>query len=189
MGWEVRALGDLCEMDCRGIKPDDPAAPQLRFVGAENVNSGIGTFNFGARSRVGDQKSVAFLFDEHHVLYGKLRPYLNKVATPDFPGKCSTELVPLLPRNGVNREFVAEFLRQKETVNFVMVSVTGSRMPRADMKALLSMPIPVPPSDAQRQFAEIIETARAADSVSETALACVSALNDSLMSLLLGNVA
>ena len=152
-------LGALCEMDRQGIRPDDPLAAELPFVGVENVAGGTGLLNFDTDSRVGDQKSTAFRFDPRHVLYGKLRPYLNKVAVPDFAGRCSTELVPLLPRDGVDRDFLAHLLRRKETVEFVMASVTGARMPRTDMKVLMSMPVPFPPLDEQRRIAGILNRA------------------------------
>ena len=149
-------LGELCEMDRQGIQPDDPLTVELPFVGVENVVSGTGVMNFDTDSRIGGQKSTAFRFDRRHVLYGKLRPYLNKVAVPEFNGRCSTELVPLLPGNGVDRDFLAHLLRRKETVEFVMASVTGSRMPRADMKVLMSMPVPFPTLDEQRRIAGIL---------------------------------
>ena len=149
-------LGKLCEMDRQGIQPDDPLTAELPFVGVENVVGGTGILNFDADSRIGGQKSTAFRFDQRHVLYGKLRPYLNKVAVPEFAGRCSTELVPLLPRNGVDRDFLAHLLRRKETVEFVMASVTGSRMPRTDMKILMSMPVPLPTLDEQRWIADIL---------------------------------
>lgn len=190
MGWPMRVLGDLCKMDRNTIKPSDPSASKLRFVGVENVDSGTGTFNFETRSRVGEQKSTAFLFDERHVLYGKLRPYLNKVATPDFDGRCSTELVPLLPRNGVNRDFLAELLRREETVEYVKKSVTGSRMPRTDMNSLLAMRIPAPPYTYQLNFAEIVVAAQAVADVAETGSVTASMLSDAFMSQLLeGGVA
>ena len=87
-------LGELCEMDRQGIQPDDPLTADLPFVGVENVVGGTGILNFDTDSRIGGQKSAAFRFDRRHVLYGKLRPYLNKVAVPEFAGRCSTELVP-----------------------------------------------------------------------------------------------
>ena len=186
MNWEVRALGDLCEMDRRTIKPDDPAASELRFVGVENVVSGTGALNFETHSRVGAQKSSAFRFDERHVLYGKLRPYLNKVATPDFAGRCSTELVPLLPRSGVNREFLAELLRQEKIVAFVNKSVTGSRMPRTDMISLLQLRVPAPSLDAQQQFAKLIAHARTASERGRASSETTRTLNASLMDNLLG---
>lgn len=152
-------LGELCDMDRRGLRPDDPVAAPLPLLGVENVGSDTGALNLDTGSRVGDGKSTSFRFDERHVLYAKLRPYLNKVATPEFAGRCSTELVPLLPRPGVERQFLAHLLRRKETVTFVMSSITGSRMPRADMKVLMSMRVPLPPPEEQRRIVDILNRA------------------------------
>ena len=155
----ITPLGELCDMDRQGLQPDDPVASRLPFVGVENVASDTGIINFDNGSRTGSQKSATFRFDERHVLYAKLRPYLNKVATPEFAGRCSTELVPFLPRKGVDRDFIAWLLRRKETVEYVMASVTGSRMPRTDMKALMSLTVPLPPLNEQRRIADILNRA------------------------------
>ncbi len=159
MASRIVPLGELCDLDRRGLRPDEPDAARLPLLGVENVDSGTGAVNLNTRSRVGGGKSTSFRFDERHVLYAKLRPYLNKVATPEFAGRCSTELVPLLPRPGVDRDFLAYLLRRGETVAFVMSSVTGSRMPRADMKALMSMPAPLPSLDEQRRIVDILNRA------------------------------
>lgn len=152
-------LSELCEMDRQGLHPDNPISSDLPFVGVEHIESRSGAFNFDSGSRIGNQKSTTFRFDDRHVLYAKLRPYLNKVATPGFAGRCSTELVPLLPKDGVDREFIAYLLRRKETIEYVMASVTGSRMPRTDMKALMSLPVPLPPLDEQRRIVSILNRA------------------------------
>ena len=152
-------LADLCEPDRRSVRPGDPLADELPFVGVENVTRDTGFLDFDANSRVGSGKSVAFRFDERHVLYSKLRPYLNKVATPDFAGRCSTQLVPLLPREGVDRDFLAHMLRRGETVEFAVASANGTRMPSVDMKLLMAMPIPFPPFDTQRRIAVMLNRA------------------------------
>ena len=175
MNASIVRLGELCDMDRQGLRPDDRIASRLPFVGVENIESGTGNFNFDTGSRIGEQRSTTFLFDERHVLYAKLRPYLNKVAIPDFSGRCSTELIPLLPRKGVDRNFVAWLLRRKETVDHVMTSVTGSRMPRTDMKSLMSLTVPLPPLGEQRRIAGVLNRAagierlraRAADRLAE----------------------
>ena len=159
MSSPIVPLGELCDLDRQGLHPDDPIASGLPYVGVEHVESGSGAFNFNNGSRAGSQKSTTFRFDKRHVLYAKLRPYLNKVATPGFAGRCSTELVPLLPRDGVDREFIAFLLRRNETVDYVMSSVTGARMPRTDMKALMSLPVPLPPLDEQRRIVGILNRA------------------------------
>ena len=156
MSFPMVPLAELCRMDRQGLAPDDPAGARLPFVGVEHVESESGAFNLNNGSRIGSQRSTTFRFDNRHVLYAKLRPYLNKVATPGFAGRCSTELVPLLPKDGVDREFIAYLLRRKETVEYVMASVTGARMPRTDMKALMSLPVPLPPLDEQRRIVGIL---------------------------------
>lgn len=159
MNTRIAPLSELCEMHRQGLRPGDPRAQRLPFVGVENISAGTGIVSFDTGSRIGSQKSTAFRFDQRHVLYAKLRPYLNKVATPGFTGRCSTELVPLLPKDGVDRDFLAHLLRRKQTVEFVMGAVTGTRMPRTDMKALMSMPVSIPPLDEQRRIAGVLNRA------------------------------
>ena len=186
MGWEVRPLGELCETDRQGLRADDPVASGLPYVGVEHVGSGTGVIDFDKNSRIGTQKSTTFRFDGRHVLYAKLRPYLNKVALPDFMGKCSTELVPLLPRDGIDRSYLGHLLRHSQTVDFVMASVTGSRMPRTDMKALLTMPVPLPPLREQRRFADLVAQAdRAVTVLANSGSRTASKLTASLMDRLL----
>jgi len=151
MRYDIHLLGELCQIDRQSVRPDNTAAQNIPFVGVENVEPVSGILNLHSSSRVGSRKSAAYLFDKRHILYSKLRPYLNKVAIPDFSGTCSTELVPLIVKNGVNREYIAHFLRRKTTVDAAMSSVTGSRMPRADMNKLLALPVPLPPLSEQQE--------------------------------------
>ncbi len=189
MGWPVCALREICVVDRQGLDPNNPALSRLPFVGVENVEPHTGAINLDNDSRTGNQRSATFRFDKRHVLYAKLRPYLNKVATPEFAGRCSTELIPLLPREGINRDFVAQLLRQKETVEHVMASVTGSRMPRTDMKALMLLPVPHPPPDEQARFAALAKAAQATVKRMELACRIAATLNASLMFRLLEDTA
>lgn len=111
-------------------------------MGLEQIEAGTGrVLSYDGNPAEG--KSTTFAFDDRHVLYGKLRPYLNKVVLPDRPGRCSTEIIPLLPI-GVDRSFLAHLLRSARVVNAAMSDKTGSRMPRADMDALLGLEIEIP---------------------------------------------
>jgi type I restriction enzyme S subunit len=104
-------------------------------------------------------ESTTFAFDQRHVLYGKLRPYLNKVALPRFEGRSSTEFIPLLPHPGISREFLALLLRRPETVRAVMAANTGSRMPRTDMKVLLNLKISLPGAAERERIVDILNRA------------------------------
>lgn len=151
--------------------------------------SGIGALDLSSQSRIGDGKSVAFRFDDRHVLYAKLRPYLNKVALPTSPGRSSTELVPLRPVDGVDREYLAHVLRRPETVQYVMASVTGARMPRTDMSVLMAMPIPLPPLEEQRRIVYILNRAASIRRLRDQANAILRALIPALFIKMFGDPA
>src|ERR1035441_865209 len=80
-GWQAKTLGEVCVVDkCQGSHKNLP------YVGLEHIESHTGRF-LGSTEPVG-VKSSTFKFSPEHVLYGRLRPYLNKVMVPDFTGHC-----------------------------------------------------------------------------------------------------
>jgi restriction endonuclease S subunit len=145
-------LGDVCPEDKTTINGKGSVLP---YLGLEMIESETGVIDWSASTVEGI--STCYSFDTRHILYGKLRPYLNKVALPDIAGRCSTEIIPLLPKEGICREYVAYFLRRPETAAYVTPENTGSRMPRADVSHLLKMKIPLPPLAEQRRIAAEIE--------------------------------
>lgn len=140
-------LSSLCTPDRQMVAPDAPEAARLRYVGLEHIASGSGNIsNAEVDDTVTPQvASVTFKFDPSHVLYGKLRPYLNKVALPDFEGRSSTEIVPLSPTPLVARDYLALLLRSDRVIAAAQRAAVGSRMPRADLDELLRLEVLVPP--------------------------------------------
>jgi type I restriction enzyme S subunit len=152
-GWEIGTLSQFCEMDRNIASKEDSDLP---YLGLEDVESDTG------RILQSKEKSeiigTCFKFTKDHILYGKLRPYLNKVALPNFTGRCSTELIPLNPKDQESKQFIANLLRSKHIVNAVMSRNTGTRMPRADMDYLLrGINIYLPPIELQKEFAARVE--------------------------------
>lgn len=164
-------LGEICREDRVLVAPDSPKIECLRYIGMEHIESNSGRIDpnpFAAELTV---QSQCFKFDTRHVLYGKLRPYLNKVALPDFCGRCSTELIPLLPDTTVDRAYLAHVLRRPETVKAAMGEKTGSRMPRADMDKLLQLPVPFAPLTEQRRIVAALDAQLAAATSARVAVA------------------
>ena len=180
--WRNVKLGDVCIEDRRMIEARSERANQTRYLSLEHIESGTGRILREAGESVSDEgSSTTFAFDERHVLYGKLRPYLNKVALPDFSGRCTTELIPLLPTDELARDYLAFILRRDETVAIAMSGKTGSRMPRADMASLRKMEIQLPPLEEQRRIAARLREQLAAVSQARTALEAQLAAFDSLL--------
>jgi len=101
-------------------------------------------------------------FDERHVLYSKLRPYLNKVVLPDGRGLATTELVPMLPDPlRLDRKYLAYYLRSRSFVDWVSSQVAGAKMPRVSMQLFWQHEIPLPPLPEQKRIAAILDKANA----------------------------
>jgi len=169
-GWRSVKLGDVCVQDRQIISAESDRANDLPYLSLEHIQSQTGQIILDPKIHSEQSgKSSTFFFDNRHILYGKLRPYLNKVALPEFSGRCTTEAIPLLPLEDIDREFLAWTLRRDETVHIAMQGKTGSRMPRADMTDLFQMSIPLPRIAEQKRLVAIlndrfaaIETARKA---------------------------
>lgn len=170
--WPVVPLGQLCKQDRRGIDGTCESARAMTYLSLEHVEAGTGLILHVPESTPEDKGlSQTFLFDERHVLYGKLRPYLNKVALPIFSGRCTTEIIPFLPTDQVDRVFLAYAFRRQAVVEAAMGQRTGSRMPRADLRVVLAVPTPQPPIAEQRRIAAEIEAKRTEMTVMRSALA------------------
>jgi type I restriction enzyme S subunit len=151
-GWKTRTLGDVCAFDkAQGIHRGLP------YVGLEHIESH--TARFIGSSEVQTVKSSTFRFSDEHILYGRLRPYLNKALAPDFEGHCSTEIFPLKPNPELSREYLLFWLLADATCDRINATCTGARMPRAQMNDVLGFEIPVPPLAEQQRIVGLLDEA------------------------------
>lgn len=151
-GWDLRKLGDVCVFEkSQGIHRGLP------YVGLEHIESHTARFTGSIEPQ--DAKSTTFWFNSEHVLYGRLRPYLNKALAPDFEGHCSTEIFPLKPKPDLAREFLLYWLLAEETCERINATCTGARMPRAQMNDVLGFDIPVPSLTEQQRIVALLDEA------------------------------
>lgn len=151
-GWSTKRLGDVCEFDkAQGVHSCLP------YVGLEHIESY--TARFIGSNEPQSVKSSTFRFSKEHVLYGRLRPYLNKVLAPNFEGHCSTEIFPIKPGSQLSREYLLYWFLSDETVERINATCTGARMPRADMKDVLEFDFPLPPLPEQQRIVGILDEA------------------------------
>ena len=185
-GWRWVKLGDVCVQERKAIAVDDVGYVEMPYLGLEHVEPTTGRLLIdGQGNRDSATKSTNFRFSPRHVLYGKLRPYLNKVARPTFSGRCTTEFIPLLPIQA-DADWLAWILRRDETVAHAMRGKTGSRMPRASMPDLMRLPVALPPLDEQRGIADTMGNVQCMRESAAQQLALVDDLNQSQLERLLG---
>jgi type I restriction enzyme S subunit len=151
-------LRSVCVQDRTSVRPGERG--DLTYLGLEGIEADTGQFAGGDLSKTPETPQAnSFLFDSRHVLYGKLRPYLNKVALPSSQGKCSTEIIPLLPAEDLDRNYLAYYLRSPRTVAQITDRSSGARMPRADMDFVLSLQIPLPHIEEQHRIVDLLSRA------------------------------
>jgi restriction endonuclease S subunit len=147
-------LRDLVMVRKESIEPKAEPDTLFNYIGLENVASHTGDLVDFKRKLGSDIRSRSKVFYEEDILYGRLRPYLNKVYLAEgtvSSGVCSGEFYVLQPDSST---LLPLFLRVVLTSNFVLKNVqrfqSGAALPRLAKKDLLSLNIPVPPLDHQQ---------------------------------------
>ncbi|MBK5926870.1 restriction endonuclease subunit S [Rhodobaculum claviforme] len=185
MRWPTVALAEVASIERDGVAPE-AIASGTRYLGLEHIESG-GQIIGGEPVEAGDLASTKFAFSPRHVLFGKLRPYLAKIALPDFGGVCSTDILPVLPGCKLHRNYLAHFLRQPEVVALASQRATGANLPRLSPKALASFDIPLPPLEEQRRIAAILDQADALRRLRARALTRLDALGQAIFQEMFGD--
>lgn len=152
------ALSKVAEID-RTVATDDECLT-LPYVGLEHVEKERGRFVEDFVPTPLNMLATNFRFTPKHVLYGKLRPYLNKVVLPNFDGVCTTEILPILPNEEkLDRTFLWAILLSPTFVNWATSQISGANLPRLDPKLLAEYEIPLPPLDEQKRIASLLARA------------------------------
>jgi len=103
-------------------------------------------------------KSTKNKFNAGDVLYGKLRPYLNKVTFADRPGVCTTEIVPIKPNEAVHGRYLFHWLRHPAFLTYVTEVSHGVNMPRLGTDAGRDAPFVLAPKAEQKRIADKLDT-------------------------------
>ena len=169
MKWSTGALDSIAILDRQSIHPLEVEAA-TPYLGLEHLD-GDGGIDCIQTVGSASLKSNKFQFSDRHVLFGKLRPYLRKIVRPEFSGVCSTDIIPILPKEGVSRDYLFYFLRTPGTVHLATSRCSGANLPRLGPKQLASFQIPLPPFEEQKRIARILDAADALRAKRREALA------------------
>ena len=157
--WPSVKVGDLFEKADESVMPVTLAGP-VNYVGLEHIiqNSGL----LGGDVKMDNPreiKSLKNVFRSGEILYGKLRPNLNKVWLSDRSGICSTDIFVIRPldKNGVLPALYAHIFRSHLFNRTVMSQIKGAQLPRIGWQSFANIEIPWPPLEVQREIVSEIE--------------------------------
>jgi len=146
-GVDVLPLGEVVKPTRPRVKPSD--FPDLPFIGMEHVEAH--SMKLLGTVPAATMKSSAVHFKPGDVLYGRLRPYLNKVYRPTFEGLCSAEFIVLPENERIDGGYLQYLLNSSAFVRYASHLNTGDR-PRVDFDQLAPYEIPLPDLDEQRRI-------------------------------------
>lgn len=144
-GWEEKKFGDVCHYYKVQGKWEN-----IEYIGLEHIEAH--TSNLLATISANDVESSTFKFNKGDVLYGRLRPYLQKVVIAPFDGCCSTEIFPI-KSNIINNAFLKYWLLSDRVTEIMINSCSGCRMPRANMNDFKQETIHYPQFEDQQRIA------------------------------------
>ena len=121
-----------------------------RYVGLGSVVSGTGELGRDAESAEG----ASFCFEKGDVLYGRLRPYLNKVWLASFEGLCSTEFHVLRTKDpeALRPEYLAVVMRTGLIVKQTKHMMTGNTHPRIANRDVENLLVPLADAAVQQRI-------------------------------------
>ncbi len=157
-GWKTVSLGQIAQLRQETVQPED--APYLPYVGLEHIDPGDTVLRrYGKAEEVTSTKNCFYSGD---VLYGKLRPYLDKAALAQNPGMCSTDILVLRATEHALADFLALLLHTQALRDHAVSNTNGVNHPRTSWQALSNFSLRLPFLSEQRDIARILRAVQAA---------------------------
>lgn len=148
--WVWVRLGAIFEQEKEQIQPTGAE----KYIGLEHLLSGGGIVEVGDTQGL---KSKKVVFKKGDVLYGKLRPYLNKHTVVDFEGVASTDIIVFRSRYLVLNKLLDIFLGLPYVIKYANENSNGINLPRISPKAMSNLPFPLSPLNEQKRITDKIE--------------------------------
>ena len=150
--WTHVRLGEIVRR--RGRTTDPRSVPTTRFLRMDHVEPHTTRLLGSVQSA--SMKSVANVFEAGDVLYGRLRPYLNKVYLAEFSGLCSSEFIVIPENSRISGRFLKYRLNSSDFVRYANAIDTGDR-PRVNFRQVSDFRFLLPPVEEQIRIADIID--------------------------------
>ncbi|MBD2596532.1 restriction endonuclease subunit S [Nostoc spongiaeforme FACHB-130] len=151
--WKWIKLGDIALPSDKKVEPTE--IQSIPYIGLEHIEKNTGNLLGYGNSK--DVKSTKSKFYSGDLLYGKLRPYLNKVHVVNFEGVCSTDILVFSNYPYIYNEFLKYRFLNKDFVSYASQNVNGVQHPRVNFPTLADFSLALPPLNEQKRIVAKIE--------------------------------
>jgi len=156
-GWEWVRLREIANYNGRTNISPEQIEPDTWLLDLEDIEKDTSRIIYRAKYAERESKSTKSTFLKGDVLYGKLRPYLNKVVVADDDGVCTTEIVPIVLFGDIDSHFLKWALKRSAFLDYVNSLMYGVKMPRLGTEQAIASIHPLPPLAEQRRIVTKID--------------------------------
>lgn len=126
----------------------------VNYIGLENIETSKGIIS---KSNSSEVKSIKTKFKKDDVLYGKLRPYLNKHDVVNFDGICSTDIL-VFRFNDINTaKYINYYFNLPMFIQYAVENSSGINLPRVSEKTISKYKISLPTIEEQQEIVNILD--------------------------------
>jgi restriction endonuclease S subunit len=144
------------------IRPTDGVKGRIRFIGLQHVESHTGRKIGEDILQAEELTGRKFKFSPGEIVYGYLRPYLNKVWIADCEGTCSVDQYVIRPdEKAVDTNYLAHFMRSSTFLQKANELTNNLMLPRLRTALLESITIPIPPLSEQHRIIVYLDNLQA----------------------------
>ncbi|WP_233970792.1 restriction endonuclease subunit S [Pectobacterium versatile] len=130
VGWEWVRLGFITNYgECDKAEPTDADADTW-IVELEDIEKSTSRLLNRVTFSERPFKSSKNKFNKNDVLYGKLRPYLDKVLVANDSGVCTTEIIPIKVYGNILPGYLRLLLKSPRFIAYANESTHGMNLPR-----------------------------------------------------------
>lgn len=155
--WEWSQLGALTTYGTSPKVESSEIESDTWVLDLEDIEKGSSRIIEKVRLKDRPFNSTKAQFKRGHVLYSKLRPYLDKVVVADEDGVCTTEILPLPVFCGFNSEYLLFSLKAPHFIEYASRSVSGMKMPRLGTEEGRGATLPIAPQAEQQEIVRRLE--------------------------------
>jgi len=178
--WSIVSLGEICE------ERKDRAYPpyeKQKYVSLEQMHSADLIQNVFAESQ--SVQSVTNKFLAGDLLYGKLRPNLDKAAIAHFDGICTTEILVINSKPSTSNNYLLLHFKSKPFVEYNSNGAYGTKMPRTSFGILSKHKIPIGSVEEQNRILAVVNSLNTFESNCRKQIEELANLNKKLTNLFL----
>lgn len=153
--WQEKYIKDLCIVVKDKYDPKNNDTNEKIYIGLENMMTNKGIISKNNSLKI---KSVKTKFEKYDLLYGRLRPYLNKHDVVTFDGICSTDILVFRFKNKITAKYINYYFDTVDFIKYVVKNSNGINLPRVSAKEIGLYKIKLPPINEQQRIVNIIES-------------------------------